>query len=365
MEKLMRLFDKQFTQHWLLHAIAIWLFLALNSTGDYMYHTYILDDKRFIGLTNPDGTDFSGWQYFTHFYIGEHSWQQAVLVLGFAFFIECNYKWGAKRMQRGLVYIGLTSLFFAAGLALVGLLQVYWSIFVLGHSVTRFLHDSVVQMLTYSIYFVCYAFIRHGIENQQYLAQKSQMELSVLKAQLNPHFFFNALNSLYGTALQENAPKTVGLIEQLSSIMRYTMGDGQNALTDVKNELDFIDSYWTLQQVRLPNRDTIRLSKKVSFDAQSTQIAPLLLMPFIENAFKYGISIDKDSVIDLDLSVANQQLKMVLSNTIQADKTLEKGNGIGLDNTKKRLDLMYNNRYTLAQSQVAGLYKVVLTIQLA
>ena len=194
--------------------------------------------------------------------------------------------------------------------------------------------------------------------------QKSQAELDALKAQLNPHFFFNSLNNLYGTALQENAPKTVGMIEQLSSIMRYTMGEAQNSFTDIKNELDFIENYWALQEIRLPKKENIRLSKQLFFDEKPTNIAPLLLIPFIENAFKYGSSIDKDCKIDLDLSVENHQLQMVLSNTIQHDKTLEAGNGIGIENTKKRLDLIYGNRYTLKQNQEMNIYKTILTIQL-
>jgi LytS/YehU family sensor histidine kinase len=224
------------------------------------------------------------------------------------------------------------------------------------------------MFFTFMLYNIAYFYIRNSIENQRIVAekryQKSQAELDVLKAQLNPHFFFNSLNNLYGTALQENAPKTVGLIEQLSSIMRYTMGEGQNAFTDAKNELDFIENYWALQEVRLPKKDTIRLSKQIIFDEKPTQIAPLLLIPFIENAFKYGISIDKMCKIDMDLSIENQQLKLILSNIIQEDKTLEKGNSIGIENTKKRLDLIYHNRYTLTQSQEANVYTVVLTIQL-
>jgi sensor histidine kinase YesM len=364
MEKAMRLFDKTFIKRWLIHAAAIWLLLAINSTFGYVYHVSILNDHFFTGLTNPDGTAFSSWQYFTRFYIGDHSFEQALFILAFAFLVELNYQWVAKRMSKGVLYVAATSVVFALGVVAVQLASIYWSIYVLGHSVTGFVSDLVNQAFIYVAYFVCYAFIRYFIENQQYLAQKSQVELSVLKAQLNPHFFFNALNSLYGTALQEKATKTSGMIEQLSGIMRYTMGEGQNTLTNVQNELDFIDNYWALQEVRLPQRDSIRLSKRLFFDEKAATIAPLLLIPYIENAFKYGISIDHDCLIDLDISVKEQRLTMQLSNSIQSDKTLEKGNGIGLENARKRLDLMYNDRYTLAQSQDGDVYKVVLTLQL-
>ncbi len=364
MKKAMRLFDKTFIKRWLIHALAIWLLLAANSTFGYVYHISLLRDHFFTGLVNSDGSAFSGWQYFTRFYIGDNSLNQALLILTFTFLIEWNYKWVVNRMQKGVFYVAATSVVFALGFIVVHLASIYWAILVLGHSVTGFVSDLVTQAFVYVFYFICYAFIRYFIENQQYLAQKSQLELSVLKAQLNPHFFFNALNSLYGTALQEKATKTSGMIEQLSGIMRYTMGEGQNTLTDVQNELDFIDNYWALQEVRLPKKDSIRLSKRLFFDEKAATIAPLLLIPYIENAFKYGISIDHDCLIDLDISIKNQRLTMQLSNTIQSDKGLEKGNGIGLENAQKRLDLMYNNRYTLVQSQEGNVYKVVLTLQL-
>jgi sensor histidine kinase YesM len=357
MGKALKFFDKQFFKHWFIHALVLWLILVLLSTGQYVYTSYV-NQGYFILF--PDGTYLTGWQYFLN---TDLQWIRLVPPFVIAFFLELNYKWIKQKRHERFISIVKNSLG-----SVLGILLFYLFVIFKEFDFTSILDDLVGVFFIFMLYNIAYFYIRSSIENQKKKAekryQKSQAELDVLKAQLNPHFFFNSLNSLYGTALQENAPKTLGLIEQLSSIMRYTMGKAQNAFTDVKNELDFIENYWALQEVRLPKKDTIRLSKQVFFDEKKAQIAPLLLIPFIENAFKYGISIDKACKIDLDLSIENQQLKMILSNIIQEDKTLEKGNSIGIENTKKRLELIYDNRYTLTQSQEANVYTVVLTIEL-
>ena len=357
MEKVVNFFDKKFVKCWLLHALALWLMLIITSTGTYIYTSLINGSYH---IRSQDGTPVTGFQYFLS---NDIHWVIIITLLIIAFSLEFNYKWVVQKIDTGILYVLKVSLLFASFIALYYLLVIFraFNFFVN-------IPDTVAVMFVYMIYALGYIYIRHSIENQKKMAQlryqKSQAELDALKAQLNPHFFFNSLNNLYGTALQENAPKTVGMIEQLSSIMRYTMSEAQNSFTDIKNELDFIENYWALQEIRLPKKENIRLSKQLFFDEKPTNIAPLLLIPFIENAFKYGSSIDKDCKIDLDLSVENHQLQMVLSNTIQHDKTLEAGNGIGIENTKKRLDLIYGNRYTLKQNQEMNIYKTILTIQL-
>jgi sensor histidine kinase YesM len=357
MEKVIKFFDRQFFKHWFLHALALWLITALLSTGQYAYLVYV---ERGSLSQFPDGAYLTVWKDFSHTSL---RWIGLIAPFVVTFFLELNYK-RIKRKE----HENFRSIFKNSLVSVLGILLFYLLVIFKPFHFRSILDDLVGVLFIFMLYNITYFYIRNSIENQKRVAekryQKSQAELDVLKAQLNPHFFFNSLNNLYGTALQENAPKTVNLIEQLSSIMRYTMGEAQNAFTDVKNELDFIENYWSLQAVRLPKIETIQLSKQVFFDEKPTQIAPLLLIPFLENAFKYGISIDKASKIELDLSIQNQQLKMVLSNIIQQDKILEKGNRIGIENTKKRLELIYNNQYTLTQSQEMKVYTVVLTIQL-
>jgi hypothetical protein len=361
MEKVIQFLDKKFLTHWFVHAILLSLFSTINSTGTYVYHRFFLHDGYFQGLMNPDGTPFSGFQYFLWHH---QDWLYPMLApFVFTFFIELNYKWVRNNMARGIFYIIKTSLFCGLGVLFCYFSHNVWLINV-GYQVGGVFTEGVQILFIFIIYSVCYTLIRHSFDSKTQLAQQSQAELTALKTQLNPHFFFNSLNSLYGTALQENASKTVSLIEQLSSIMRYTLGEAQNHLTDVRNEMEFVENYWALQQIRLPQKSNIQLSKRLFFDEKPTQIAPFLLIPFIENAFKYGSSVDKKCTIDLVLTVENQQLKMVLSNTIQQDKILEKGNGIGIENTKRRLDLMYGSRYSLMHNQNSGIYTVVLNIQL-
>ncbi len=354
MEKARHFFNTKFFKHWFLHALAIWLILTILGTSNYIYNA-TMGGGWYMHYEN--GEPVTGIQYP---FVSNFRGAQIIFFFILAFFLESNYKWVIQKIDKGVLYIQ-------------GIILLCFTCIVIFHKliVSKTYYDPeelIASIILYIIYFSIYAFIRYKIENKNKIAQnryqKSQAELDVLKAQLNPHFFFNSLNNLYGTALQENAPKTVGLIEQLSSIMRYTMGEAQNPFTDIKNELDFIENYWALQEVRLPKKDNIQLSKHLFFDAQTTEIAPLLLIPFIENAFKYGSSIDKDCQIDLNLSIKNQQLQMVLTNTLQEGKTLDKGNGIGIENAKKRLDLIYCNRYTLTHRQEGNMYKVVLNIKL-
>jgi sensor histidine kinase YesM len=357
MEKVRSFIDKKFFKHWFLHALILFLVSIFQGTGTYMYRSYI---QGGYFITNVDGTPETALQYFFNVNLRFVPMLTMAII---SFFIELNYRKVLQIFDNGFFSILKSSIFFTLFTTLF-----YTVVIFRGHPFKSAFLDIIGVFVFFTFYALAYSYIRYAIEKQKRNAQnryqKSQAELDVLKAQLNPHFFFNSLNNLYGTALQENAPNTVGLIEQLSSIMRYTMGEAQNSFTNVKNEIDFIENYWALQEVRLPKKDNIQLSKHLFFDEKPTEIAPLLLIPFIENAFKYGSSIDKDCKIDLNLVVKNQQLKMVLSNIIQADKTLDKGNGIGIENTKKRLDLIYGNRYSLTHRQEGNMYKVVLNIQL-
>ena len=354
-------FDKKFFKYWFLHALALWVFFVIVTTGNYMLGAYKVGSYY---ITNEDGTHISGLQYFEMYNLGLIPLLTSFIV---SFLIEYDYKWSFKDSE-----LDFKMAISKCSFSVVMLTQYYyWFIAQKGYA----LRDILGVAVAFVIYFLAYSFVRYTIENRERAAQlreqQIQAELNSLKAQLNPHFFFNTLNNLYGTALQENAPHTVEMIEQLSSIMRYMMAAAHENFTDVKKELDFIDNYWALQKVRLPERKDIEIIKNVDFDGQPTQIAPLLLISFIENAFKYGISIDHPCKIDLNLVVKNQELTMTISNIIQGNHSLEKKNGIGVENTKKRLDLIYADKYTLKQTQNNDIqhgkkvYKVTLNLKLS
>jgi hypothetical protein len=198
----------------------------------------------------------------------------------------------------------------------------------------------------------------------QLLKEKSEAELSVLKAQINPHFLFNALNTIYNQAYREENEHTANLIEKLSGILRFSVEESQHEFTSVEREIKFLEQYLTLQKARLPERENIQIRTNISYDEEPAQIAPFLIIPFLENAFQYGISMDKECFIDVDLKIENQQVNLKVSNTILPNNSTKKGMGTGIMNVQKRLDLQYRNRHKLLISNELAIFKINLIINL-
>lgn len=195
---------------------------------------------------------------------------------------------------------------------------------------------------------------------------KTTSELSFLKAQINPHFFFNTLNNIYAlTALDVELAQEA--LHRLSRMMRYVLYETQTGTTLLSKELAFVSDYIQLMQLRLTDKVTVTL---LSPDPLRDQpIAPMLLLPFVENAFKHGVSALHPSRIHIAIEQQQNQLLLDVRNTVFTDKSpsLEMGNGIGLTNTRRRLDLLYPGQYTLQINDrtPAGEYHVHLTLDLS
>jgi hypothetical protein len=192
--------------------------------------------------------------------------------------------------------------------------------------------------------------------------EKLTAEVSYLKAQINPHFLFNTLNSLYALTLQKSneAPNAV---LKLSGIMRYVVTESSQELVALDKEINYIKDYIELQKLRLDK------SVSLSFDIHGTSagraIAPLILIPFIENAFKYGINPDENSFIKIVIAIENKSLRMSVQNSIVASEIDEEfKTGEGLKNTQKRLDLIYTGKYELTVREANNVYDVNLKIDL-
>lgn len=218
------------------------------------------------------------------------------------------------------------------------------------------------------IYMVVYGFIvdyRKSRKLQTTLVQqRTQAELDALKAQVNPHFLFNSLNNIYGTAIQEGSPRTAESIQQLSGIVRYVMEESRLQTTDIRRELQFIGDFVELQRLRLPNQNNIDIQTTIDWDETPARIVPLLLNPLIENAFKYGISMQYPCFVHIDLQVQNGQLRFVTENSVLPRTDLEKGTGLGLANVRQRLDLAYPERYILNIDETNKTFCVTLIIDL-
>ncbi len=190
-------------------------------------------------------------------------------------------------------------------------------------------------------------------------ADKASAELSFLKAQINPHFLFNTLNNIYTLALMkdENAPDS---IMKLSNIMRYVTDDATKDFVSLQDEIDCIDDYIELQRLRIGEKTTIDLD--ISEETGNVQIAPLILMTFIENVFKYGISKHNKSVIVIKIKSNETGIYFFCQNKIFPEKEENKRAGIGLINTRQRLAHLYPGKHILNINTENELYTVELTL---
>jgi two-component system LytT family sensor kinase len=190
-------------------------------------------------------------------------------------------------------------------------------------------------------------------------------ELSFLKAQINPHFFFNTLNNIYALT-HVNADISRKAIHQLSRMMRYVLYDTQNSTTLLSQEIAFIKDYISLMELRLT--DVVKVEFTSPANLRDTAIAPMIFLPFIENAFKHGVSATQPSHISISVTRTDSLIELNVVNTIikEQSNNLEEGSGIGLNNTKRRLDLLYPGKHTLLINEIAkeNVYSVNLTLNL-
>jgi hypothetical protein len=224
-------------------------------------------------------------------------------------------------------------------------------------------YTGLVLLAATSIYVIKLLF-----ENQHNLStlenEKLKLELNQLKAQLQPHFFFNTINNMYALAVQ-NSPKTPEMISNLSGIMRYILYDARSERVSLQQELDFIKNYVTLENLRHTETDIITLS--VQGNISPVRIEPLLLLPLIENTFKHALYADMaEKWVKLILVVNDDELIFQATNPKGSQVKLadEKSNGIGLVNIRKRLELIYPGRHELTIHDEADTFTVTLTMRL-
>lgn len=202
--------------------------------------------------------------------------------------------------------------------------------------------------------------------HQQLREEKTASELAFLKAQINPHFFFNTLNNIYALTY-EDADTSRKAIHQLSRMMRYLLYDTKQEFTRLSEEINFLKDYIDLMKLRLTDRVVIDFSYPASIP--NVMVAPMLFLPYIENAFKHGTSVNEQSEILIAISQENNTLMLHVKNDIIDNKSVapEEYGGIGLENTRRRLDLLYPGKYQLwfSESVTSKEYNVYLSIDLS
>lgn len=208
--------------------------------------------------------------------------------------------------------------------------------------------EGVNMYLIVALYAMFY-FLRAWYEQQRTAQQlqkdKAEAQLELLKSQVQPHFIFNTLNNIYSYA-QQNNQQTPELIYRLSALLSYMLYDSRETTIPLSKELEYINNYIELEKIRYGKR--LDVSLNVFNPVDHFRIAPLLLLPLIENSFKHGVSNNiKDGWIRLDIALNDGWLSVKIENSCddRVNGTASTRNGIGLENVKKRLDILYQDNY--------------------
>ena len=222
-----------------------------------------------------------------------------------------------------------------------------------------------------SLYFVIYIFLTgllslargyfrlHEIEKE-----KTMAELKALKSQINPHFLFNSLNSIYSLA-RKNSTLTPEKIVQLSDLMRHIIYESDADFIPLEKEIEMIKNYIELQNLRTSEKNKIKIV--VLGEIKNREIAPLLFLPFIENSFKHGLKGGAENIfVEIKIEVSRNILNFEIEN--RKGKYIESGNskykGIGIENVKKRLELIYPKLHSLKIHDKKSTFKVLLQVHL-
>lgn len=215
---------------------------------------------------------------------------------------------------------------------------------------TEYSHYLIQALFTSGFFVVISALLKFAADwfsneriHRNLESQKKDMELQFLKSQLNPHFLFNSLNNIYSLAYQKS-DKTADAILKLSEIMRYMIYESNDSWVALSKEVEYVQSYIELQKLRFKDGAAVELTLNGEIDGQ--RIVPLILISFVENAFKHGVANDPKDPIRINI-IANQKI-LHFSITNKKSKTNKDAmGGVGLNNVERRLQLLYPDRYKL------------------
>jgi two-component system, LytTR family, sensor kinase len=215
---------------------------------------------------------------------------------------------------------------------------------------------------------LAYFFTREWIRNErlkrQLIETQLTTELNFLKSQVNPHFLFNTLNNLYSIAQKSGNEQLETGIYKLSGLMRYVIYETSEAKVPLAKEIEYIHDFIGLSKLRFIAEE-VRVNFLVEGPVNNVLIAPMILIPFVENAFKHGVKIESSSEIDVIVKAGSDKIVFECINDVHnVRKTTEQHAGIGLENVQRRLDLLYPGKHTLNIDKTPVKYKVYLELTL-
>ncbi len=232
--------------------------------------------------------------------------------------------------------------------------------------------NAFVQLLI-TVPLAWFTFKRHMKGKEEVTTLKKELghstaKFDFLRSQINPHFLFNALNTLYGTAIQENAERTGEGIQQLGDMMRFMLHENMQEKISLAREIEYLRNYINLQRLRTDPDPNMTIQSEIQEQDSYSQISPMLLIPFVENAFKHGISFREPSHIKIALEKRENTVYFDVYNSrhLRPENDPEKDkSGIGLTNVKDRLQMLYPNKHELVIRETSKEYFVHLTLDLS
>ncbi|MEP5612453.1 MAG: histidine kinase [Cyclobacteriaceae bacterium] len=218
----------------------------------------------------------------------------------------------------------------------------------------------VITLIALIIHFVRESF-RNEQQKRKLIESQLTTELEFLHAQINPHFLFNTLNNLFSIAQRDKNEELATSISMLSGLMRYMLYDSKVTRVSLQSEIAHLRDFIGLAQMRFTS-DELQVDVEVSGNVAQEMIAPMVILPFVENAFKHGIRIEEVSKIDIGIKAGKGQIEFKCSNYDNATQEPAGSSGIGLENVRRRLALLYPDKHTL-EIKKGEFFEINLTVQ--
>ncbi|MGA3015137.1 MAG: histidine kinase [Bacteroidales bacterium] len=301
-------------------------------------------------------------------------WRNTMLFILLASFFYFNtYYLFRKLFLPGKLFYYLSAIF--GCIVFISIAHFFFSTLIDKYIPSDFHHPDIFHRLFFPIFPALFVFAISAsikITNEWFRAerQKKEMEneklhseLAFLKSQVNPHFLFNVLNNICSLA-RKKSDNTENAIIQLSRIMRYMLYDSKDEKVSLEKEVEYLQNYINLQRLRIS--DSVIINLTIEGNIEDKKVEPMLLIPFVENAFKHGVSYLEESHIDISLKVDQNVLNFrVENNRIKKnDNPVQQESGIGLKNVLRRLDLLYPGTHMIKIEETASKYIVNLYITL-
>nr|WP_319570193.1 histidine kinase [uncultured Draconibacterium sp.] len=214
---------------------------------------------------------------------------------------------------------------------------------------------------------VLYSIIRDWLKmevvKRKLTEENLKLELNYLKSQISPHFLFNSLNNLYSIALKNDDKETASGLSKLSTLMRFMLDKSDKTTVLLDEEIEYLKSYVEIQKLRFLESDDINISFTIIGKTSHFNLPPFLLINFVENAFKHGVDYKALSEINIKIKIEGNELLFKIDNTNQDIKKTDTDLKVGLQNVKKRLDLIYGNNYDLIIKSDSQTYVIELTLK--